>query len=567
MIKTGFFKTIQLLAVLLLTWQANFSFAQINWSWAASGGMGVTDYSTSMGNGIDFDQDKNTYLVGCISSPAQVGTLQLNSYGGSDVLVVKYDQYGNPVWAKTAGGTGDDIAKSIKVGSDGYLYVCGTFYGDAQFDSLSINGFEDSFFVAKMDTNGNFIWIKYGDYYGDGNGFYNPVLSINTDSLNRIYLMGYCIHNTQIFDTVYTSNSLRPALFVTQLDSLGNMNWIHFKKGGELASGATGLDLAVDPSNNVIFTAALGRVDTSINGPNSNTYYSNLILGKLNSFGNIIWEKEYGDTSHYDWGGHPKALTLDAHENIYVGGIYLKEFILNPAQTGGIGGGFIAKFNSLNGDIIDANRFLTTNNSVPFFTGCSYDFDGNILYSGSFCGSMDFGGTIISPISSSYDCDNFLASYDTTGNFNWVVRYGYMDFDNIFNSASNNEMYAITGSFRDSLTIDSQTFFADSYTSNSSYFFIATKIKGQVSGIISIPNSDLTFKIYPNPATSQITFETSDDFNNYSIDLFSMDSRLIKHIEHPASNSIDISYLPSGTYFISLRNEKVALLKRFVKID
>ena len=91
MIKFKYYITASLIVSIFLFLQLNLTFAQINWTWAASGGKGINSYSNSQGCGIDFDENKNTYLVGTISTPAKVDALQLRSYGNSDVLIAKYD--------------------------------------------------------------------------------------------------------------------------------------------------------------------------------------------------------------------------------------------------------------------------------------------------------------------------------------------------------------------------------------------------------------------------------------------------------------------------------------------
>ena len=80
-------------------------------------------------------------------------------------------------------------------------------------------------------------------------------------------------------------------------------------------------------------------------------------------------------------------------------------------------------------------------------------------------------------------------------------------------------------------------------------------------------NFDSNYKIYPNPTSSHLVFETPNSFSNYNLDIFSIESNLIKHFECLSSNSLDITDLASGTYFISLNDGKEKVIKRFVKID
>ena len=565
MINFKYYITASLTVSIILFLQLNLTFAQINWTWAASGGRGINSYSYSLGCGIDFDENKNTYLVGTISTPAKVDTLQLYSYGNSDILIAKYDYSGNPIWAKTAGGINSDYATSVKY-KDGFLYVCGIFYDTAHFDSQIIyDGYAQSFFVAKINAiNGNYVWIRHGDYTNIGNAGMYKLLVINADNLNHVYLCGFCCKNAQLIDTVYTTSASNAAFFITQLDTSGNMNWIHFKKIGDGSAGCgnEGIDMTIDKNSNVIYTSSIKRTDTvSVSGTQSG--YDNLLLGKINSAGIVYWEKEFGDTIHDLWYCIPNAISTDDNCNIYVSGIYMQSFILNPSAYSS--GGFISKFRSSDGSVVAATPYHSNNGSTPWFTGCDYNYDGNIIYSGGFCGTVDFGGISLSPISSVYDCDNFIVSFDTTGILNWAARYGYYNWDDINASNSNGNMYAITGNFIDSLTLGPFSLYADTLQTNSRYFYIGTQIKDLHYDIISIPNTNLYFNIYPNPTSSYLIFETSDDFKKYSIDIYNISSKLIRHYSNPASNNLDVSELTPGIYFISLRSDKIVFVKSFIK--
>jgi hypothetical protein len=77
-----------------------------------------------------------------------------------DILLIKADANGNVQWAKTYGGTGDDLVSSVQQTSDGGYIVAGytTSFGASSFE----------IFLIKTDANGNIIWAKtYGGTYWD----------------------------------------------------------------------------------------------------------------------------------------------------------------------------------------------------------------------------------------------------------------------------------------------------------------------------------------------------------------------------------------------------------------
>jgi hypothetical protein len=95
------------------------------------------------------------------------GTVDFDVYGDSeytslglyDAFVVRYNWIGNPVWARTFGGSDSDFGIDVcRIGSSDVL-VCGTFENTITLDSftLSTNGVQDVF-AARLDADGNVVW-------------------------------------------------------------------------------------------------------------------------------------------------------------------------------------------------------------------------------------------------------------------------------------------------------------------------------------------------------------------------------------------------------------------------
>ena len=70
-------------------------------------------------------------------------------------------------------------------------------------------------------------------------------------------------------------------------------------------------------------------------------------------------------------------------------------------------------------------------------------------------------------------------------------------------------------------------------------------------------------EIFPNPATSNITIEISQ---NSAIEILNIEGQLIKAIAARDNKiSIDVSALPCGVYFVKIKTEKGVAVKKFVK--
>jgi integrase len=159
---------------------------------------GAGGVSTEIGNGIVADGSGNSYVTGTFSGAATFGAggagqTTLNSAGGSDVFVAKYNSNGALVWAKSAGGTSADSGNDIAVDSLGNSYVTGFFFltatfgtGEANQTMLTSAGNSD-IFVAKYDPNGALVWAKGAGASGAG---LDQGTGVAVDSAGNSYATG-----------------------------------------------------------------------------------------------------------------------------------------------------------------------------------------------------------------------------------------------------------------------------------------------------------------------------------------------------------------------------------------
>lgn len=132
-------------------------------------------------------------------------------------------------WARTAGGAGNDRARSQAIDKDQNIYVAGQFENSAAFKggptsiTLTSRGGSD-IFVAKYDKCGNLLWAKaIGD---DGEDI---AKSIVVDDLGNFYITGY-FENIVDFNPGTGTNTLSSTLFTRdaffgKYDKNGNYLW------------------------------------------------------------------------------------------------------------------------------------------------------------------------------------------------------------------------------------------------------------------------------------------------------------------------------------------------------
>lgn len=287
--------------------------------------------------GISFDQSKsiitdlngNVYtcgkFYGTTDFDPSASTYNLTPFGSWDIFISKLDSLGNFVWAKKIGGTNLEIVNSIVADSFGSIYSVGYFGGTADFDpsigtyNLTAAGVSKDIFLLKLDSFGNFVWVKQ---MGGGNNDYG--YSAFLDGVGNIYTSGY-FFDTCDFDPgvgIYNLNSAGVAdVFISKLDQAGNFVWA--KQIGGLAN-EIGYSIAVDNFGDVYTLGCFaGTADFD---PNLGVFnLSSLGLGdddvfvsKLDSSGNFVWAIQMGGLTE-DRG---YSIDVDISGNIYSTGLF-----------------------------------------------------------------------------------------------------------------------------------------------------------------------------------------------------------------------------------------------------
>jgi hypothetical protein len=73
-------------------------------------------------------------------------------------------------------------------------------------------------------------------------------------------------------------------------------------------------------------------------------------------------------------------------------------------------------------------------------------------------------------------------------------------------------------------------------------------------------NSNIQFKIYPNPTTSLVNIQTNE--KNENIQIFNSIGEFVKQEN---TNNFSVADLPSGIYFMHLKTSKGVITQRLVK--
>jgi len=251
-----------------------------SWLWATQGGGNGADFSNSIAVA-----DGGLYIAGIFKNSATFGATTLSSLGVdvANSFVARLSSSGDWLWAVSSSSTKANDIFSVGLDKENNIYVTGTFSTSVTFGmtSLTSNGSNDVF-VAKLDSNGSWLWAVKG-----GGTIYDYGRGLATDSLNNVYIVGFFIASATFGSTTLTSSgSFDLEGFVAKLDSNGNWLWA-VSYGGVL--NESGTYIATDSHNNIYITGTFEG--TALFGTHSLSSLGgqDIFAAKLDSNGNWLW--------------------------------------------------------------------------------------------------------------------------------------------------------------------------------------------------------------------------------------------------------------------------------------
>ncbi len=295
--------------------------------WGRSGDVSV---GVGYSYGIGSDASGNVYITGSFgyNSDITFGNQTLQSYGGYDMFLVKYDTDGNVLWANRMGGSDTDGAQAIHVDSNGNSFITGWFINEADFGGISLVSTNTAYMeicVAKYDSNGNCVWANFAEVPQTGN--YASGRGIAVDGSGNAYITGY-FQNSLSFGNDTLSNEGSKGLFIAKYDSSGVPLWGR-------SAGGTGTDYGnavfVDSNGNAVVTGYFTSsylIFGSFPVINSNVGYNDVFIARYDPDGNVVGALGIGGPDN-DYG---MAVATNAEGDIHSTG-YFGSYSVNFSGT------------------------------------------------------------------------------------------------------------------------------------------------------------------------------------------------------------------------------------------
>lgn len=481
------------------------------------------------------DNDQGFFSLGKITAPA----------GDHDLYLFKTDSLGNPLWAKTYGGTGNEFAGVIRKVSTGGHIIGGS--------TTSFGAGDRDFYLIRTNSLGDTLWTKA--FGGSG---YDQCNSVLEDSDGGFIVAGES----------YSFGVSGADIFLIKTDNSGNILWtlisggathdycIYTQKtsdGGTIVLGHTysygagDYDiylLKINASGTILWSKTLGTIEREIataaqetqdggfiiTGDIINLTSSgrDLFLIKTDSLGNHSWSSRInvnGNSSGglVSWSDTKGTSVLEAEDGSYVVAGN-RDTMSGPGQDF-----FLIKTDSA-GNILKAKVY---NEGEPYFKIAGSMIQTN---DGGFLGSARSLGPV----------NTFLVKTDSD------LQSGCFEYD-VITATSSLPLIMNTPVFL------SATGGISGYTNS-----IVTPVTfGSTDVCLStgeIENSENQFLLYPNPASSLLFYKTSllpgETADISILDLAGRELARRKILSVNKEECFDLSPLANGIYLIKITTNK-----------
>ena len=564
--------------------------------------------------GCATDAGGNVYITGStlshmgISTPGCYQSALNGPVGAMDAFLVKFNSAGVRQWGTYYGGTSDDGASSCAIDASGNIYICG---GTESNNGIATPGTQNPTFLGgdrdgfltKFNSQGVLLW---GTYYGNdaqygsdaaeccaidqtGNVFITGLVSSGTSTVNPNPINTYAMIATPGCHQALPSGA-QYDVYLAKFNSTGLRQWgTYYGSGGHGRSCATDLSGNVYITGNASFPPFTGFASSgafqSVPGGNDESF-----MAKFNTTG----QRQYGTL--YGGSGFEIAYgcAVDALSRFYMTGLTsttLGIVIATPGSqqpyygtsSSNAGNAFLVQFadcepivNSVAQSDPLCNGGANGSATITASSGTL-----SLNYSWQPAGGNSASPTGLSAGNYTYTISNNCYNVTNTIAINEPPAIALLtSSSNSLTCPGNNCTLSVNGSggtglitytwsaggTGSSITVSpsATTIYSVSGT-DANGCSKTTTITQKVNACLSVSSlvENVHFSVYPNPASSQLTIESSQPG---SVKLFDALSRLI--LTQQLSNEktkLDLEGLHHGVYFLQINQNGFEKTIRLIK--
>ncbi len=259
---------------------------------------------------------------------------------------------------------------------------------------------------------------------GFGNEFSQAMRSVTVDSAGNVYTLGDFDGEVGFGGDPLTATLEKSDIVITKHDRHGNPIWS--LRNGD-SSNQYGAKLILDGEGNLIL---LGRIYGAVDfggGPLEAKGSGDLLVVKLDSDGNHVWSRAFGDKDPE----RAERVVVDSHGNVILTGTFTTavDFGGGTFTTKGMRDAFVLMLDGGTG----AHRFSRQIGGVgdDYGFGIDVDANDNIVVAGRFQADVGLGPDLDSTLTSMGGTDIYLAKIGADGAVLWSQSYGGLGADEV----------------------------------------------------------------------------------------------------------------------------------------
>jgi hypothetical protein len=336
---------------------------------------------------------------GCVTSTDCAAPTTCGGGGASGVCGCTPDPVAVTCGAQTCGSAVDNCGGTTSCGTCSYPYTCGGGGAAGACGCPNPAGCHLTTLMAKSFGGAE-----------DNDGFGIAIAG------SHILLGGSFVSEMNFGGGNLISTNNNDDAAVAWLDLSGNYVWAH--RYGDAAKPQFAFAVAADPAGNALVAGIFASTIDFGGGLMTSNGSSDAFVAKLDPAGNQIWAHHYGDGTSQT----SKTIASDGAGNVYVAGGYQGTMNFgggNLPPSNGLGNMFLAKLDA-SGNYLWAKGMGDFANPQLAY-GVASDAAGNVVVVGSGQGSIDFGG---GPLTTAGDMDVLLAAYTPSGALRWARVFG-----------------------------------------------------------------------------------------------------------------------------------------------
>lgn len=351
-------------------------------------------FSTAIAQDMKTDASGNVFIVGYADNPVVFGTISMNDFTYGSSFLAKMNSKGEFVWVK-------DIARSntpnilLELDSRGNPVICFQYNALPVQNNLQdiLSSGDNNIGLAKFSSDGLHMWSVGGGSVN--NGDYPVCMAI--DPNDNLFLSGSFFTYTTFQDKTLTEKFNVKGTFIAKFNGGGKCSWIresneyNYDHQSDYNEAAV-YAMACDSKGNCYIA---GRYTSQLNFLGYNIVTNNMsgFIGRVNALGNCDWI-----TPQHIVFPIFKSLTVDHSDNLVCGGASAENVQLSESTS------LLTSNNTLLFAKLSASQkwlwakeVVTTDRAIPEM-GCSCndmvcDALGNIYFTGNSNGTTTIGAS------------------------------------------------------------------------------------------------------------------------------------------------------------------------------